>query len=193
MTEQYSPIVSRNLAVDELGSVFKKEYSKPLFPSSKKVASLFSRREEDGVLTYYETICKSYESGREREREREKKRGAKWWRKERERETEVWKVRQLLKTFNSRVECQFHGVISSKCISVVWWMCCFEMKWKWKRTNGKKKKYADSQIFEGNKYWNKRKRVFSRWVISFLHLLKSYYIIYLAPVNNKIFFFFNQD
>lgn len=59
--------------------------------------------------------------------------------RERERETEVWKVRQLLKTFNSRVECQFHGVISSKCISVVWWMCCFEMKWKWKRTNGKKK------------------------------------------------------
>lgn len=56
--------------MDELGSVFKKEYSKPLFPSSKKVASLFSRREEDGVLTYYETICKSYESGREREREK---------------------------------------------------------------------------------------------------------------------------
>lgn len=95
--------------MDELGSVFKKEHSKPLFPSSKKVASLFSRREEDGVLTYYETICKSYESGREREKERrEKKRGAT---DEGKKETEVWKVRQLLKTFNSRVECQFHGVI----------------------------------------------------------------------------------
>lgn len=60
--------------MDELGSVFKKEHSKPLFPSSKKVASLFSRREEDGVLTYYETICKSYESGRERERKNEGRR-----------------------------------------------------------------------------------------------------------------------
>lgn len=86
----------------------------------------------------------------------------------------------------------------SRCNFKQMYLCCmvnvlFWNEMKMKENKRKKKKYADSQIFEGNKYWNKRKRVFSRWVISFLHLLKSYYIIYLAPVNNKIFFFFNQD
>lgn len=57
---------------------------------------------------------------REREKERRKEELNDGGKRERERETKVWKVRQLLKTFNSRVECQFHGVISSKCISVVW-------------------------------------------------------------------------
>lgn len=65
---QYSPIVSRNLAVDELGSVFKGALESTRSLAEESSAS-FSFR-EGGVLTYYETICKSYESGWEGKPER---------------------------------------------------------------------------------------------------------------------------
>lgn len=49
-------------------------------------------------------------------------------------------------------------------VNVLFWN---EMKMKENKRKKKNKKYGDSQIFGGNKYWNKRKKVFSGELLVF--------------------------
>lgn len=89
---QYSSIVSRNLAVDELGSGFKGALETTLLLAEESSGS-FSFRER-GVLTYYETICKSYENSWEGKLERGERRRTTETREKRKRDTEGRRLRK---------------------------------------------------------------------------------------------------